>query len=187
MAEKTGWKRWRLAAGIGGMACMPAGSYVLFAGGTGNLATGTPTCAAGNILLMAAPDGGVFAVTGRSRAAVPAVSLLLYALSLGETFVMEFRGRPIMLADFLAVRTAMTVAGSYVYTVSREMILSGLCLLALNAGLFFLSGAPALVEGAPGGCRGHSGGCDGGLSVADPGPGGLRAVWHRHVGYELLL
>ena len=137
MAEKTGWKRWRLAAGIGGMACMPAVSYVLFEWVTGNLATVTPTCAAVNILLMAALYGGIFAVTGRSRAAVPAASLLLYALSLGETFVMEFRGRPIMPADFLAVRTAMTVAGSYVYTVSREMILSGLCLLALNAGLFF--------------------------------------------------
>ena len=83
MAEKTGWKRWRLAAGIGGMACMPAVSYVLFECVTGNLATVTPTCAAVNILLMAALYGGIFAVTGRSRAAVPAASLLLYALSLG--------------------------------------------------------------------------------------------------------
>ncbi len=135
--EKTGWKKVRLGIGIGGLILMPVISYTLFEWVTGNLGTVDPVCAVINILLMGCLYLAVFAVTGRSRIAVPAASLLLFALSLGETFVMEFRGRPIMPADFIALETAMSVAGNYVYTVSREMILSGVCLIILNAGLFF--------------------------------------------------
>lgn len=135
--EKTGWKKIRLGIGIAGLVLMPAVSYVLFEWVTGNLQTIYPLCAAVNILLMGSLYLAVFALTGRSRIAVPAASFLLFGLSVGETFVMEFRGRPIMPADFMAFQTALTVAGNYAYTVTREMVLSGLCLLSLNVGLFF--------------------------------------------------
>lgn len=135
--EKTGWKKIRLGIGIAGLVLMPAVSYVLFEWVTGNLQTIYPLCAAVNILLMGSLYLAVFALTGRSRIAVPAASFLLFGLSVGETFVMEFRGRPIMPADFMAFQTALTVAGNYAYTVTREMVLAGLCLLTLNVGLFF--------------------------------------------------
>lgn len=135
--EKTGWKKIRLGIGIAGLVLMPAVSYVLFEWVTGNLQTIYPLCAAVNILLMGSLYLAAFALTGRSRIAVPAASFLLFGLSVGETFVMEFRGRPIMPADFMAFQTALTVAGNYAYTVTREMVLAGLCLLALNVGLFF--------------------------------------------------
>ena len=135
--EKKWWKYLRMGLGIGGLVFMPAVSYTLFEWVTGNLRQIDPVCAAANVLLIAAVYLAVFAVTGRSRIAVPFASLLFFALSVGETFVMGFRGRPIMPADFAAFRTAMTVAGNYSYTVSREMILSGICLAVLNLGLFF--------------------------------------------------
>ncbi len=47
---------------------------------------------------------------------VPVSSVILYAISLAEAFVVSFRSRPIMMGDVLAVKTAMTVAGSYDYT-----------------------------------------------------------------------
>ncbi len=135
--EKTEWKKIRLGTGIAGLVLMPVVSYVLFEWVTGNLLTVTPVCAAVNILLMAGLYLAVFAVTGRSRIAVPVSSLLLFGLSVGETFVMEFRGRPIMPADFMALGTAMSVAGNYAYRVTPEMIWSGVCLAFLNVGLFF--------------------------------------------------
>lgn len=135
--DKKWWNYLRMGLGIGGLVFMPAVSYVLFEWVTGNLTGIDPLCAAANVLLIAALYLTVFAVTGRSRISIPLVSAVLFALSVGETFVMEFRGRPIMPADFAAFQTAMTVAGNYSYTVSREMILSGCCLAALNLGLFF--------------------------------------------------
>lgn len=135
--EKKWWKYVRLGLGIGGLAVMPVISYILFEWVTGNLSRIDPLCAAVNVLLAAGIYLILFAVSGRSRVAVPLASLILFILSVGETFVMEFRGRPIMPADFAAFRTAMTVAGNYSYSVSREMIASGAVLAVLNAALFF--------------------------------------------------
>lgn len=135
--EKTWWKRLRLGLGIAGLVFMPAMSYALFEWVTGNLGKIDTACALVNVALMSGLYLAVFAVSGRSRIAVPVVSLGLFVLSAAEAFVVAFRGRPIMPADFMAFRTAMSVAGNYGYTVSREMILSFLCLAGLNVGLFF--------------------------------------------------
>ena len=68
----------------------------------------------------------LFAVTGRTRIAAPAASCILYVISLAETFVVAFHGRPIMLWDVMAFRTAMTVSGNYEFFITRQMK-SSLC------------------------------------------------------------
>ena len=73
----------------------------------------------------------VFAATGRTRIAVPAVSILLFILSLAEAFVVSFRSRPIMFWDILAFGTAMTVSQNYVFTITKSMKIAGLILLCL--------------------------------------------------------
>ena len=123
--------------GIAGLALMPAVSYVLFESVTGNLAKISPFMALLNICWIAVLYLAAFVLSGRSRIAVPLISILLFALSLGETFVMEFRSRPIMIWDVLAITTAISVTGNYRLDFSPEMIRAGLLLLALNAGLFF--------------------------------------------------
>ena len=73
-----------------------------------------------------------FAVCGRTRIAVPLVSVSLYLISLAEAFVVAFRGRPIMFWDVFALRTAMSVSGNYSFVITRAMKLAFLGLLAIN-------------------------------------------------------
>ena len=79
----------------------------------------------------------LFAVTGRTRIAVPAVSCVLYVISLAETFVVAFRSRPIMLWDVMAFRTAMTVSGNYEFFITRQMKTAFVLLLLMNVFLWF--------------------------------------------------
>lgn len=91
----------------------PVASYFMFEYVTGNLDTVPYYMAALNIGWIYVLYLALFAVTGRTRIAVPAASCILYVISLAETFVVAFRGRPIMLWDVMAFRTAMTVSGNY--------------------------------------------------------------------------
>ncbi|MFR3752171.1 MAG: hypothetical protein ACLTW9_07125 [Enterocloster sp.] len=86
----------------------------------------------------------LFAVTGRTRIAVPAASCILYVISLAETFVVAFRGRPIMLWDVMAFRTAMTVSGNYEFFITRQMKAAFVLLLLMNVFLWFI---PRRVKG----------------------------------------
>lgn len=111
---------------------MPYASFGLFEYVTGNLANIPPYMAALNIAWISVLYLAVFAVSGSSKTAVPVVSLFLYALSLGETFVVEFRARPIMLWDVTAFTTAMTVAENYRFQVTEAMKMAGVGVLAMN-------------------------------------------------------
>ncbi len=71
----------------------------------------------------------VFGISGSSRISIPVSSVILYVISLAEAFVVSFRSRPIMMGDVLAVKTAMTVAGSYNYTPTFMMIICGILLI----------------------------------------------------------
>ena len=137
---KYGWK----AVNILAFLLMPVVSYVAFEYVTGNLATILPDLAMLNILWIGALYLAVFALCQTTRIAVPIVSVLLFGVSLAETFVESFRGTPIMIWEVLAVRTAMTVAGNYHFELSERMKYAGAALAALNVLLWFF---PVRVRG----------------------------------------
>ncbi|WP_331674481.1 LTA synthase family protein [Enterocloster asparagiformis] len=129
------WKRGKTAVRRIGTACLllvPCASYVLFELVTGNLAAVPSYMAALNIGWIYVLYLAAFAVCGRTRIAVPLVSVSLYLISLAEAFVVAFRGRPIMFWDVFALRTAMSVSGNYSFVITRAMKLAFLGLLAVN-------------------------------------------------------
>lgn len=129
------WKRGKTAARRIGTACLllvPCASYVLFELVTGNLAAVPSYMAALNIGWIYVLYLAAFAVCGRTRIAVPLVSVSLYLISLAEAFVVAFRGRPIMFWDVFALRTAISVSGNYSFVITRAMKLAFLGLLAVN-------------------------------------------------------
>lgn len=129
------WKRGKTAARRIGTACLllvPCASYVLFELVTGNLVAVPSYMAALNIGWIYVLYLAAFAVCGRTRIAVPLVSVSLYLISLAEAFVVAFRGRPIMFWDVFALRTAMSVSGNYSFVITRAMKLAFLGLLAVN-------------------------------------------------------
>ncbi|MBR1693511.1 MAG: LTA synthase family protein [Lachnospiraceae bacterium] len=73
----------------------------------------------------------VFAATNRIKPAVIAVSVLLYVFTLGNYFTNLFRGIPILASDLLLFRTAMSVAGSFAYTISYDVLTYTMFLLLL--------------------------------------------------------
>ena len=115
----------------------PVASYFMFEYVTGNLDTVPYYMAALNIGWIYVLYLALFAVTGRTRIAVPAVSCVLYVISLAETFVVAFRSRPIMLWDVMAFRTAMTVSGNYEFFITRQMKTAFVLLLLMNVFLWF--------------------------------------------------
>lgn len=127
-----------------GLLLAPCVSYVLFEYVTGNLDTVASYMAALNIAWIFALYLAVFAVSGLSRVAVPAVSAALFLLSVAEAFVVAFRGRPIMLWDVMALRTALTVSGNYSFVISHEMKYALAALFIMNAVLWF---APRRLRG----------------------------------------
>ena len=110
----------------------PVFSYVMFEFVTGYFATVLPKNAVLNIVWMFVLYLLIFGISGSTRISIPVSSVILYGISLAETFVVSFRSRPIMMGDVLAVKTAMTVAGNYNYTPTLMMIICGLLLIMWN-------------------------------------------------------
>lgn len=115
----------------------PVVSYFMFEYVTGNLDTVPYYMAVLNIGWIYVLYLALFAVTGRTRVAVPAASCVLYVISLAETFVVAFRSCPIMLWDVMAFRTAMTVSGNYEFFITRQMKTAFVLLLLMNVFLWF--------------------------------------------------
>lgn len=115
----------------------PVVSYFMFEYVTGNLDTVPYYMAVLNIGWIYVLYLALFAVTGRTRIAVPAASCVLYVISLAETFVVAFRSCPIMLWDVMAFRTAMTVSGNYEFFITRQMKTAFVLLLLMNVFLWF--------------------------------------------------
>lgn len=137
----------KLIWNVTGTVCLllvPCVSYVLFEYVTGNLATVPAGLAFWNIAWMYMLYLAVFAVSGRTRVAVPVVSAALLLLSVAEAFVVAFRGRPIMLWDVMALRTAITVSGNYAFVISHQMKVAFAAVLLMNVVLWF---APRRVKG----------------------------------------
>lgn len=123
-------------AGRGAILFMPLISYFLFESVTGNLETISTPMAALNVAWIFLLYFFVFICSGSTRIAVPVVSILLLIASLAETFVVSFRGRPVMLWDVLALGTAMTVSGNYEFVISPQMKEACVWILVLNLALW---------------------------------------------------
>ena len=128
----------RSLIGIIGFLIMPAVSFYLFEYVTGNLETITSQSAIiYNICFCMCIYLLALGISGTTRIAIPLCSCLLFIASLAETFVFEFRNRPIMLWDVTALSTAMTVAENYVFEFSDAMKRSALILAVINVLLLF--------------------------------------------------
>ncbi len=115
---------------------IPCASYILFEYVTGNLSTIPLFMAALNIIWIYLLYLAVFAVSGSTRVGILLTAVFLYLVSVAEYLVAGFRGRPIMIWDILALRTALSVAGHYEFVMTQEIYLAGLgvqviCLFAL--------------------------------------------------------
>ncbi len=136
MNEKH-WKVIRKFISVIGLILAPFISYVLFEYVTGNLQSIPLNMALLNVYWIALFYMILFAITGSSRLTIGIAGSIVYFISLAETFVVSFRGRPIMLSEVLAIETAMSVAGSYSFDVSKEMVLAGCALIGMNIFLWF--------------------------------------------------
>lgn len=137
MVNEKHWKIIRKIIGIIGLILAPFVSYVLFEYVTGNLQNIPVNMALLNVYWIALFYLIVFAVTGSTRLTLGIVGVIIYVISLAETFVVSFRGRPIMLSEVLAINTALSVARSYSFDISKEMVLAGCALAGMNILLWF--------------------------------------------------
>ncbi len=128
-----GYKKFRPALGLLCLVLAPWISYVLFEYVTGNLSQIPLFMALLNVCWILAIYLLLFVITGSTRIAVPIGAVLFYVISLAETFVVAFRARPIMLWDVMAFRTAMSVAGTYSFFITRQMAVAGICVALLAA------------------------------------------------------
>ena len=117
MNEKH-WKVVRNLISVIGLILSPFISYVLFEYVTGNLQNIPLDMALLNVYWIALLYLIIFALTGSSRLTLGIAGGIVYFISVAETFVVSFRGRPIMLSEVLAIKTAISVAGSYSFDIS---------------------------------------------------------------------
>lgn len=138
--ENIIWKLCKYMIKGTGYLCLflvPCLSYYLFEYVTGNLENISIFMAALNICWAYVLYLVLTGITGTTRISVPVVSIALLILSFAETFVVDFRDRPIMIWDVLAVRTAMTVSGNYEFDVTKQMIQAAKAVIGANMILWF--------------------------------------------------
>lgn len=116
---------------------VPCLSYYLFEYVTGNLENIPVFMAVLNICWAYVLYLAFTGITGTTRISVPIVSVALLLISFAETFVVDFRDRPIMIWDVLAVRTAMTVSGNYAFNITHQMMQAAKAVIGANIILWF--------------------------------------------------
>lgn len=116
---------------------VPCMSYYLFEYVTGNLENIPVFMAVLNICWAYVLYLAFTGITGTTRISVPIVSVALLLISFAETFVVDFRDRPIMIWDVLAVRTAMTVSGNYAFNITHQMMQAAKAVIGANIILWF--------------------------------------------------
>ncbi len=113
------------------MLLIPCASYILFEYVTGNLSAIPPFMAVLNIGWIYLLYLTVFAVSGSTGTGISLTAVFLYLVSAAEYLVTSFRGRPIMIWDVLALRTALSVAGNYEFVLTKEMYIAFLGVQAI--------------------------------------------------------
>lgn len=127
------WRKWKKISrteiiSIAVLIATPLLMYVLFEWTTGNLLTVRGIYLVLNLILFVLVYLTAFAVTNSMRFSYLALNVIFFIWSAAEYFVVQFRSRPIMLWDIMAVRTAATVAGNYQYVPSFAMVVSAVVL-----------------------------------------------------------
>lgn len=100
----------------------PLVMYVVFEGITRNLTSIRGIYLFLNLIFFYIVYLTVFAVTNSMKIGFPVLNFIFTFWAMAEYFVVDFRQRPIMLWDILAVRTAAAVAGNYHYVLTKRMI-----------------------------------------------------------------
>ncbi|MBO6015319.1 MAG: LTA synthase family protein [Lachnospiraceae bacterium] len=73
----------------------------------------------------------IFAIFNRIKVSVTVTTAALYVFTLGNYFTMLFRGIPILASDLLLIRTAMSVAGDFVYKINYNVLVYSMFLLLI--------------------------------------------------------
>lgn len=79
----------------------------------------------------------VFALTNSMKIVFSVLNMIFTFWAMAEYFVVEFRQRPIMLWDILAVRTAAAVAANYSYDFTWRLAAGGLAVLSWTVLIWF--------------------------------------------------
>ena len=78
----------------------------------------------------------VFALVGTTRVSYLVLNTFFTIWGLAEYYVVQFRARPIMLWDVLAVKTAATVSGNYTYEITPHIVAAVLFVIVLDVLIF---------------------------------------------------
>lgn len=122
-------KKW---IGAALLAVTPALIYIIFEWITGSLFQIRGAYLALNLAAFYGVYLLLFALTNSMRISWPVLNTLFTIWALAEYFVVQFRARPILLWDVMALRTAVTVSGNYEYEVTKTMIAAVVIVLVLD-------------------------------------------------------
>lgn len=122
----------RTAVGAAGLFFAPFISYVLFETVTRNITKISLEMAWLNILWYFIFYLLLFAISGNSRITLGVGTAAFYVISAAEYFVVMFRSKPIMIWEVFEIGTAMSVAGTYDFVISKRMIGAAIFLIAYN-------------------------------------------------------
>lgn len=104
--------------------------YLMFEWITGSLFEVRGIYLCFNLVLFSLIYLMVFTWTNAMRPGYLILNLIFTIWAIAEYFVMEFRARPIMAEDVLAIRTAMSVSDSYQYEVPGKIVAASLAVIA---------------------------------------------------------
>lgn len=104
--------------------------YLIFEWITGSLFEVRGIYLCFNLVLFSLIYLTVFTWTNAMRPGYLILNLIFTIWAIAEYFVMEFRARPIMAEDVLAIRTAMSVSDSYQYGVPGKIVVASLAVMA---------------------------------------------------------
>ena len=103
---------------------VPFFSFLIVEIATGNLMRITLAGIVLNLVLYYLFYLGAFILFGNTRFTWPVMCLFFYIAGAGEYFVTDFRGRPIMFWDLLALGTAVSVSGNYSFHMTWGLFFS---------------------------------------------------------------
>lgn len=140
------WNTWKKRIGLAAFFLSPAVMYGAFGYITGELGSAAGVYLLLNLLFFCLVYLIVFTLSNSVRGSFTALNLLFTFWAAAEYYVVEFRGRPIMIWDVLAFRTAMTVADNYNYEPGLRLVAGSVFMLLWTLLLWF-SAPPRLPRG----------------------------------------
>lgn len=112
--------------------------YIIFEYITGNVLNITGINMVLNLVFLYIFYINLFFITNSIRFSYISLNICFLLLAIAEYFVTEFRGRPLMLADFLAFQTGFSVASEYHFTLNLRLIIGIIATILLIILTFFI-------------------------------------------------